>query len=292
MKRGGPPPPAPKPNITPGVHHHVEEEEEKPYQLKFKEPNYIDRPSSSNEPLEVKLNHWSGGKGNHDIPEAEPIHQVKFKPINFLDKPAEPEGIQIKLRPVDHGANETDTGDAPMAGSPAAGGMKRGTPPPPPGALALTPSQQKQKAIVHVPKAEVSLSDELANAVRNARTGLRKVTPPEEKNYALEEKISVTPFSHFAKNLEEHTVTSEDIKEKLQQAEVAKQEALTAPIEEVFAYSVLKNPDTRPAHCVPERLHLYLSDKEFTEIFKMGKEAFAKLPAWKQVNQRKAANLF
>lgn len=43
------------------------------------------------------------------------------------------------------------------------------------------PSQQKQKAIVHVPKAEVSLSDELANAVRNARTGLRKVTPPEEK---------------------------------------------------------------------------------------------------------------
>lgn len=55
-----------------------------------------------------------------------------------MDKPAEPEGIQIKLRPVDHGANETDTGDAPMAGSPAAGGMKRGTPPPPPGALALT----------------------------------------------------------------------------------------------------------------------------------------------------------
>jgi len=136
----------------------------------------------------------------------------------------------------------------------------------------------------------LSLADELANAMQNARSGLRKVKPPEEKNYALEEKIAVTPFSHFAKDLEEHTVTSDDIKEKLANAEREKQAALNATIDETYTYDQLKND--RPSTCVPERVHLYLSDAEFFGLFKMDKAAFAKLPGWKQTAQRKQLGLF
>jgi len=42
----------------------------------------------------------------------------------------------------------------------------------------------------------------------------------------------------------------------------------------------------------PAKLEAYLSDSDFQEIFKMDKEAFGKLPGWKQVNLKKAVRLF
>lgn len=42
----------------------------------------------------------------------------------------------------------------------------------------------------------------------------------------------------------------------------------------------------------PSRKEQYLSDKEFDSVFKMNKDAFNKLPAWKRDNLKKAANLF
>jgi len=65
---------------------------------------------------------------------------------------------------------------------------------------------------------------------------------------------------------------------------------MSASIDEVFTYDELKN--NRPSSCVPERVHLYLSDPEFQELFKMDKAAFAKLPGWKQNAQRKQLGLF
>jgi hypothetical protein len=37
---------------------------------------------------------------------------------------------------------------------------------------------------------------------------------------------------------------------------------------------------------------MYLSDKEFQEVFKMTKDAFVKLPEWKRNNLRKDHDLF
>ncbi|XP_078345017.1 uncharacterized protein LOC144630533 isoform X1 [Oculina patagonica] len=42
----------------------------------------------------------------------------------------------------------------------------------------------------------------------------------------------------------------------------------------------------------PAKLEEFLSDSDFQEIFKMDKEAFSKLPGWKQVNLKKAVGLF
>ncbi|XP_022790762.1 supervillin-like isoform X2 [Stylophora pistillata] len=42
----------------------------------------------------------------------------------------------------------------------------------------------------------------------------------------------------------------------------------------------------------PAKLEVYLSDDDFKEIFKMEKEAFSKLPGWKQINLKKAVGLF
>lgn len=42
----------------------------------------------------------------------------------------------------------------------------------------------------------------------------------------------------------------------------------------------------------PSRLETYLSDEEFKKVFKMDKEQFSKLLAWKQTKAKKEAGLF
>ena len=42
----------------------------------------------------------------------------------------------------------------------------------------------------------------------------------------------------------------------------------------------------------PARLETYLSDEEFKKVFKMDKEQFSKLPAWKQTKNKKEVGLF
>ncbi|XP_067029010.1 advillin-like [Acropora muricata] len=42
----------------------------------------------------------------------------------------------------------------------------------------------------------------------------------------------------------------------------------------------------------PAKLEAYLSDSSFQELFKMDKEAFNKLPGWRQVKLKKDVGLF
>jgi len=37
---------------------------------------------------------------------------------------------------------------------------------------------------------------------------------------------------------------------------------------------------------------MYLSDKDFQEVFRMTKDDFVKLPEWKRINLRKEQDLF
>jgi len=299
--------------INPGPPRDLENDQEAAHQLKFKQPIFLDKPENVDGPG-IKLNPVPQSK-THEQETEDAAYQLKFKPINFIDKPEEASGVpfiklrkvvqtdepkdssagpQIQLRHVEPGTADTEVTEA-TTGDPAtnSGAMKRGAPPPPPpGGKGLMPSQLAQWAAQQqqMSKKPVSLADELSSAVRNARQGLRKVIPPAEKNYALEEKITITPFSHFAKSLEEHTITSEEVKEKLAKAEFNKQQAQSAPIDEFYSLEVLQNQ--RPEHCVVARLHLYLSDAEFQEVFQLDKAAFAKLPLWKQNEKRKQAHLF
>ena len=56
-------------------------------------------------------------------------------------------------------------------------------------------------------------------------------------------------------------------------------------------YSVLSSADL-PDNVDPAKKEEYLSEAEFVEVLGLGREEFSSLPVWKQVNLKKAANLF
>jgi len=57
-------------------------------------------------------------------------------------------------------------------------------------------------------------------------------------------------------------------------------------------YASLKAPAPCPDGVQPTHKEQYLSDEEFVTVFKMEKEAFNKLPKWKQSGQKKKVGLF
>jgi hypothetical protein len=59
-----------------------------------------------------------------------------------------------------------------------------------------------------------------------------------------------------------------------------------------YPYAVLKDKSLRPSDVDPARKERYLSDQEFLGLFKMDKEAFARLPEWKQKAQKTPLMLF
>ena len=58
-----------------------------------------------------------------------------------------------------------------------------------------------------------------------------------------------------------------------------------------FSLDILKERPL-PKGVDPARLETYLSDEEFKKVFKMDKELFSKLPAWKQTKNKKEVGLF
>ena len=67
-------------------------------------------------------------------------------------------------------------------------------------------------------------------------------------------------------------------------------EGFLNPATNKFPYAVLKSsfpPGVKGSH-----KEAYLSDEEFTAVFKMSKDAFAALKDWKQTDLRKKASLF
>ena len=58
-----------------------------------------------------------------------------------------------------------------------------------------------------------------------------------------------------------------------------------------FSLDILKQRPL-PEGVDPARLETYLSDGEFKKVFKMDKEQFSKLPAWKQTKNKKEVGLF
>ena len=65
--------------------------------------------------------------------------------------------------------------------------------------------------------------------------------------------------------------------------------SVEVPGGKTYTYEELKK---RPAGTEGSRLEMYLSDAEFATVFKMDKQAFVKLPVWKQQNLKRAAKLF
>jgi len=65
--------------------------------------------------------------------------------------------------------------------------------------------------------------------------------------------------------------------------------SVEVPGGKTYSYEELK---THPAGLETSHLEMYLSDAEFSTVFKMDKQAFVKLPAWKQQNLKRAAKLF
>lgn len=65
--------------------------------------------------------------------------------------------------------------------------------------------------------------------------------------------------------------------------------SVEVPGGKTYTYEELKK---RPAGTEGNRLEMYLSDAEFATVFKMDKQAFVKLPVWKQQNLKRAAKLF
>lgn len=59
----------------------------------------------------------------------------------------------------------------------------------------------------------------------------------------------------------------------------------------VYPYSLLSGPNC-PEIVDPSRKEDYLSDAEFLTVFKVDREAFKALPAWKQTNLKKSTNMF
>jgi len=69
---------------------------------------------------------------------------------------------------------------------------------------------------------------------------------------------------------------------------VSKPAPAGAPLPEMAYADILAQKETLDK----ARLHEYLSDAEFSTIFKMDKEAFRKLPAWRQATEKKKVQLF
>ncbi len=59
-----------------------------------------------------------------------------------------------------------------------------------------------------------------------------------------------------------------------------------------FPLERLQNPSSLPPTLNMGSLETYLTDEDFTSIFKMTKEQFAELPAWKKVSLKKGQGLF
>jgi len=65
--------------------------------------------------------------------------------------------------------------------------------------------------------------------------------------------------------------------------------SVEVPGGKTYPYEELKK---RPAGLETQHLEMYLSDEEFKTVFKMDKQAFVKLPVWKQQNLKRGAKLF
>jgi len=66
---------------------------------------------------------------------------------------------------------------------------------------------------------------------------------------------------------------------------------LPLQIEEVYPYTTLSNPQTRPKTCDDHHLEMYLSDADFTIIFGVSKKEFDGLPLWKRNMMKRRCNL-
>jgi len=64
------------------------------------------------------------------------------------------------------------------------------------------------------------------------------------------------------------------------------------PGEKKYPYEVLKGLHGRPPDVNPAEKEHYLSEEEFLAVFGIGSEEFAKLPAWKRQNLKKAKDVF
>ncbi|XP_032218251.1 supervillin isoform X2 [Nematostella vectensis] len=83
------------------------------------------------------------------------------------------------------------------------------------------------------------------------------------------------------------------------QKQSGKQPGAKEPVTELLqtftkdSYTLSELQEQPPPQGVdPAKLETYLSNSDFQEVFKMGKEDFTKLPGWKQQNLKKAVKLF
>lgn len=81
--------------------------------------------------------------------------------------------------------------------------------------------------------------------------------------------------------------------ENIRQVESSKQIVYADPAETKYPYEQLKLPvGERPNDVDPGTKELYLSEEEFQTVFAMAFAEFTKMPKWKQVNLKKAKQLY
>ncbi|XP_050230599.1 villin-3 [Mercurialis annua] len=121
-------------------------------------------------------------------------------------------------------------------------------------------------------------------------------SPPPETTLSAETKseISELESSEEVKETEEAESVSESVGEDSEPKEDAEQdEAVTQSTENKFSYDQLKAHSENPVTGIDfKRREAYLSEEDFQSIFGTAKEAFYKLPKWKQDMQKRKVDLF
>ena len=76
------------------------------------------------------------------------------------------------------------------------------------------------------------------------------------------------------------------------QASGSAQAQYAEPGSTTYPYAILKDKNSRPAEVDPSKKEMYLSDAEFTDLFKLTKTEFKKLPEWRQKALKTPMQLF
>ncbi|XP_060174615.1 villin-2-like [Lycium barbarum] len=147
--------------------------------------------------------------------------------------------------------------------------------PKPPGASQSSQRAAAVAALSTVLTAEMKQSSSRGSSLQSSRSP--SISPPGGAKNAQ------------FKELEEPSEESEAV----EPAETNEENSELKPPEEVFSYEQLKAKSENPATGIDtKRREAYLSDEEFESVLGMTREAFYKMPKWKQDVHKKKVDLF
>ncbi|KAH9624489.1 hypothetical protein KSS87_016930 [Heliosperma pusillum] len=128
-----------------------------------------------------------------------------------------------------------------------------------------------------------------------ARTA-RSPSPPADDSTSDAKETENSPSEVTEESQEELKVESEPVpatEEEPVTKEDAEDEEIVSGTQSTFSYEQLRSKSENPVTGIDfKRREAYLSEEEFQSIFGISKEAFTKLPRWKQDLQKKKFDLF